>query len=66
MEKVHEQTRWALLVECFGILINNVIYYIYFCAQSTRQFFVKERSEVQKAARGNPKVFAFCISIGKF
>ena len=66
MEKVHEQTSWALLVGCFGILINNVIYYIYFCAQASRQFFVKERLESQKAARGSPRVFSFCINIGKF
>ena len=66
MEKVHERTSWALLVGYFGILINNVIYYIYFCAQATRQFFVKERLEAQKAARGSPRVFSFCINIGKF
>ena len=66
MEKVHERTSWALLVGYFGILINNVIYYIYFCEQATRQIFIKERLEAQKAARGSPRVFVFCINIGKF
>ena len=59
MEKIHERTSCALLVGYFGILINNIIYYIYFCAQATRQIFVKERLEAQKAARGNPRVFCF-------
>ena len=45
---------------------NSTIYYIYFCAQATRQFFVRERLEAQKAARGIPRVFSFCINIGKF
>ena len=66
MEKVHERTSWALLVGYFEILINNVIYYIYFCAQARRQIFVKERLEAQKAERDSPRVFAFCINIGKF
>ena len=66
MEKVHERTSWALLVGYFEILINNVIYYIYFCAQATRQIFVKERWEAQKAARGSQRVLSFCINIGKF
>ena len=66
MKKVHERTSWALLVRYFGILINNVIYYIYFCTQATRQIFVKERLEAQKETRGRPRVFAFCINMGKF
>ena len=66
MEKVHERTSWALLGGYFGILINNVIYYIYFCAQARRKNFLKERLEAQKATRGSPRVFSFCINIGKF
>ena len=59
MENVHERTSWALLVGHFGILINNVIYYIYFCAQARRQIFVEERLEAQKEARGSPIVLLF-------
>ena len=55
MEKVNERTSWALLVGYFGILINNVIYYIYFCAQATRQILV----EIPKGNKGQPNFFCF-------
>ena len=48
-------------MKCFGILIKNVIYYVYlFCSQAKGQIFCKGKvREAQEEMRDSLRVFCF-------
>ena len=66
MEKFYERAGWTLLGGLSSTLIKNVIYCIYLFVHKLKDKILYGKGwESPKDNEGSPKVFSFCINIGK-